>query len=92
MAITKFALDENMNGRLFFRLEMTYLSGWLYLLGYPMPPSTFMRRMTHVLQPFMGIFLVVYFDVVLVYSKSGTTHVDHLKQPFLHTYKSQALC
>ena len=40
--------------------------------------STFMRLMTHVLQPIMGKFLVVYLGDVLVYRKSRTDHVDHL--------------
>jgi len=43
-------------------------------------PSTFLRLMTHILQPFMGKFLVIYFDNILMYSESKANHVDNLKQ------------
>ena len=60
---------------------------WLVIsFGLSTFPSMFMRLMTQALRPFM----VMYFDDILIYSKTKEDHLEHLRQVF-QTLRTESL-
>ena len=59
-------------------------------MGLSEAPGTFVHLMHHVLRPYIGVFVVVYFDDILVFSKTMKEHINHVKS-VLQTLRKESL-
>src|SRR2546430_14820108 len=45
-------------------------------------PGTFQRLMNYILQDYLGQFVCIYLDDIIIYSKTFEQHIDHITQVF----------
>jgi hypothetical protein len=48
--------------------------------GFCNSPSTFQIIMNHVFRPFLRHFVLVFFDYIIIYSKTWSSHLSHVNQ------------
>lgn len=65
-----------------FRTHQGHYEYRVMSFGLCNAPSTFQATMSTLLQPFLHKFVVVFFDVILIYSETLSSHLHHLELIF----------
>ena len=68
------------NGRLLLRKKYDFYKWLVMPFGLTNAPSTFMRLMNEVLIRFLGKFVIVYLDDILIFRKTKQKYLEHIRQ------------
>eukprot|EP00253_Pinus_taeda_P025542 PITA_25542 len=63
-----------------FKTKQVLFEWMLMPIGFCNTPTTFIQVMNDIVQPFIDDFVLVYLDDILVFSKSWSEHVCHVKK------------
>ena len=63
----------------------------MFVMGFGLckAPETFTRLTTHILNPFIHQFVIVYLDDICIYSKSPEEQLDHIRQVLIALLKNK---
>ena len=65
-----------------FRTRFSHFEFLVMPFGLTNAPCTFMTLMDSVLRPYLGKFVIVFLDGILIYNTTKDNHFKHLKQVF----------
>lgn len=77
--IARYESVKEMNGKLPLKQKLVCMNAWMPF-GLSNAHSTFIQLMNGVLRPFLGDFIVVYSDGILVYNEGVEEHIQHLRR------------
>ena len=83
-------IQEGDDWKTAFRTKFLWYKWLVMRMGLFEVPGTFMRVMHYMLRPYIGVFVVVYFDDILLFTKSLKDHVTHLRA-VLQTLRKERL-
>ncbi|XP_019090042.1 PREDICTED: uncharacterized protein LOC109128329, partial [Camelina sativa] len=72
-------IDEADVRKTAFRMRYGHYEFVVTLFGLTNAPAAFMRLMNSVFQEFLDVFVIIFIDDILVYSKSPEEHEVHLR-------------
>jgi hypothetical protein len=76
----KIRMKEGDEWKTTFRTKYDFYEWLVMLFRLTNTSSIFIRLMNHMLCAFIGRFVVIYFDDILIYNEGLYKHVDHLRQ------------